>query len=232
MTFVAQPADIGRLGSCLRGRGCVDSDTVTRRECRLIHTLPILNGKVALIVRGACGFAQGEPRHAAGATSVVVMNNVPGVVNGTLGAGHYESSPVVGISKRDGDFIIAQATPSNMAWTDRAGTFPTPTGGLISGFSSWGLAADLSLKPDIGAPGGSIRSTYPLEYGSYASISGTSMSVPARGGWCCIAAASQAEDTGRLMSATSCRIQRSRACGVPLRATASSMPRIVRVRAC
>jgi subtilisin family serine protease len=36
----------------------------------------------------------------------------------------------------------------------------------------------LSLKPDIGAPGGNIYSTYPLELGGYATLSGTSMSSP------------------------------------------------------
>ena len=42
---------------------------------------------------------------------------------------------------------------------------PEPTGGTISSFSSFGLNAELTLKPDIGAPGGFIRSTYPLELG-------------------------------------------------------------------
>ena len=36
----------------------------------------------------------------------------------------------------------------------------------------------LELKPDIGAPGGLIRSTYPLEASGYATISGTSMASP------------------------------------------------------
>ena len=40
------------------------------------------------------------------------------------------------------------------------------------------MTVDLILKPDIGAPGGLIRSTYPLEQGSYATISGTSMASP------------------------------------------------------
>lgn len=57
-------------------------------------------------------------------------------------------------------------------------TFPHPTGGLISSFSSYGLAPDLTLKPDIGAPGGNIYSTFPLELGGYATRSGTSMSSP------------------------------------------------------
>jgi hypothetical protein len=55
---------------------------------------------------------------------------------------------------------------------------PNPTGNLISSFSSYGLAPDLSLKPDIGAPGGNINSTYPLEKGGHANISGTSMASP------------------------------------------------------
>ena len=57
-------------------------------------------------------------------------------------------------------------------------TIVNPTGGLISSFSSYGTAATLELKPDIGAPGGLIRSTYPLEGGGYATISGTSMASP------------------------------------------------------
>jgi hypothetical protein len=65
-----------------------------------------------------------------------------------------------------------------MTWTDQLTSTPNPTGGLISGFSSFGLAADLSLKPDIGAPGGSIYSTVPIELGSYGQNSGTSMSSP------------------------------------------------------
>ena len=65
-----------------------------------------------------------------------------------------------------------------MTWTNGTGTFLNPTGGLISSFSSYGLAPDLTLKPDIGAPGGLIRSTWPLESGGYATISGTSMASP------------------------------------------------------
>lgn len=65
-----------------------------------------------------------------------------------------------------------------MTWTDQAVSLPSTTGNLISSFSSYGLAADLSLKPDIGAPGGNIRSTIPLEQGAYGNNSGTSMSSP------------------------------------------------------
>src|SRR6185503_7513347 len=55
---------------------------------------------------------------------------------------------------------------------------PSRTAGLVSTFPSVGLAADLTLKPDVAAPGGVIRSTWPLEKGTYAVVSGTSMASP------------------------------------------------------
>ncbi|MBW3551560.1 MAG: S8 family serine peptidase, partial [Proteobacteria bacterium] len=65
-----------------------------------------------------------------------------------------------------------------MTWTDDLASFPNPSGGLLSSFTAYGMSPDLALKPDIGAPGGSIFSTYPLERGAYATLSGTSMSAP------------------------------------------------------
>lgn len=136
-------------------------------------------GKTALIVRGACSFAEKAVKAInAGATAVVIHNNTPGVVAGTLGAPIGSNVPVVGISQADGLFIRAQVAPATMTWTDQQDSFPSPTGGLISSFSSYGLSPDLALKPDIGAPGGNIYSTYPLEKGGYATLSGTSMSSP------------------------------------------------------
>ncbi|MBE0686058.1 MAG: S8 family serine peptidase [Anaerolineaceae bacterium] len=138
-------------------------------------------GKIALAVRGTCSFGEKALKaFQAGAVGVVIYNNVPGVVNGTLGAplAGYEHLPVVGISQADGMFIQAQAAPITMTWTDQLDSFVSPTGGLISSFSSYGLSPDLTLKPDIGAPGGNIYSTYPLEKGGYATMGGTSMSSP------------------------------------------------------
>ncbi len=65
-----------------------------------------------------------------------------------------------------------------MTWTSQIASEPNPTANLISSFSSFGLPPDLSLKPDIGAPGGTVRSTLPLEQGGYGNLSGTSMSSP------------------------------------------------------
>ncbi len=139
-----------------------------------------LTGKVAHAGRGTCSFGiKATNAINAGAVAVLISNNAAGVFNGTLGAQIGNGSvPVVGISQADGTFLLAQAAPINMTWTDQQASFSSPTGGLISSFSSYGLAPDLSLKPDIGAPGGNIYSTYPLELGGYATLGGTSMASP------------------------------------------------------
>ena len=138
-----------------------------------------LTGKVALVERGQVAFsvkAINAIDH--GAIAVVIYNNVPGLFSGTLGAPLPDPAPVVGISQADGEFILAQDEPVYMTWTDQTISLVNPTGGLISSFSSYGLAPNLTLKPDIGAPGGSIYSTYPLAMGGYTTMSGTSMSAP------------------------------------------------------
>jgi len=138
-----------------------------------------LVGKVALVPRGTYTFyVKATNAIAAGAVAVVISNNVAGTLSGTLGASLPDPRPVVGISLADGNFIRAQSTPITMTWTDQKASFASPTGGLISSLSSYGLSPDLALKPDIGAPGGNIYSTYPLEKGGYATLSGTSMAAP------------------------------------------------------
>lgn len=140
-----------------------------------------LTGKVALIRRGTCGFyVKSFNAQTAGAIGVVLYNNVAGRVSPTVAGAPPITIPVVAISDTEGALIDSRlaAGPVDMTWTANVGKFVNPTGGLISSFSSYGLAADLSLKPNIAAPGGSIYSTYPLELGAYATLSGTSMASP------------------------------------------------------
>jgi minor extracellular serine protease Vpr len=158
----------------------IDTKTTTNAGCAAMAA-GSLTGQVALIRRGTCSFfLKASNAMNAGAAGVVLYNNVAGALSPTVAGTPAITIPVVALSAADGNAIddLLAIGPQNMTWTGQTVDKPQATGGLISSFSSWGLAADLSLKPDIGAPGGSIRSTYPLEYGSYASISGTSMSSP------------------------------------------------------
>jgi minor extracellular serine protease Vpr len=70
------------------------------------------------------------------------------------------------------------AGPTTLTWTAERDHFVNPTGGRAAASSAYGLDAELQLKPNIGAPGALIRSTYPLEVQPYATLSGTSMSSP------------------------------------------------------
>ncbi|MEX2210940.1 MAG: S8 family serine peptidase [Gaiellaceae bacterium] len=138
-------------------------------------------GSAVLIRRGTCTFhAKSLNAQNAGAAAVVLYNNVAGRFSPTVAGTPAITIPVVAVSDADGVAInnAIASEPQTLNWTDETGVFANPTGGLISSFSSYGLGAELDLKPDIGAPGGLIRSTWPLEGGAYATISGTSMSSP------------------------------------------------------
>jgi subtilisin family serine protease len=138
------------------------------------------SGKVALIRRGTCAFTlKAQLAEAAGAVAVVLYNHSTGALTPIVAATPQVSIPVVLVSNVDGQTIHNRLLtgPVSLTWRPQV-SVANPTGGLISGFSSYGVTATLDLKPDLGAPGGLIRSTYPLEKGAYATISGTSMSSP------------------------------------------------------
>ncbi|MGE0032104.1 MAG: S8 family serine peptidase [Steroidobacteraceae bacterium] len=138
-------------------------------------------GKAVLIRRGTCAFhIKALNAQNAGAAAVVLYNNAAGVLNPTVAGTPAITIPVVAIQAADGATIDGRiaAGETTLTWTDELTSVPQATGGLISGFSSFGMAADLTLKPDVGAPGGSIYSTVPLDQGGHGTISGTSMSSP------------------------------------------------------
>jgi len=146
-----------------------------------------LTGQAVLIQRGTCGFyVKAFNAQTAGAAAVVLYNHSAGALNASVAPAPAGSPPitipVVGITLREGTILntaIANGA-TTVTWSPNYVGYPFGTGGLISGFSSFGLAADLSLKPNVGAPGGAILSTYPLELAATgtATLSGTSMSSP------------------------------------------------------
>lgn len=140
-----------------------------------------LAGRAVLIRRGTCSFyVKAANAQNAGAAAVVLYNNVPGRFNATVAGAPPITIPVVSISDAEGALIDSRlaAGAVTLTWTADNFAAANPTGNLMSSFSSYGLSPDLDFKPDIGAPGGSIYSTYPIELGRYATLSGTSMSSP------------------------------------------------------
>ncbi|USQ79474.1 S8 family serine peptidase [Ornithinimicrobium faecis] len=142
-----------------------------------------LTGTMVLVDRGVCPFHEKAANaQEAGAVGVVLANNVPGVINATVEGDPAITIPVVSIQQGAGNdlnaAIAANGDEVELTWTDEVTSVESPTAGLISSFSSYGMTAELELKPDIGAPGGNIFSAYPLEKGGYASLGGTSMSSP------------------------------------------------------
>jgi minor extracellular serine protease Vpr len=137
-------------------------------------------GKAVLIQRGSCTFREKALNAtAAGAEAVIIFNNVKGRFGATVAGEPAIAKPVLTVSDAEG-LLLSGLTGSAAAitWTDKVAAFPYATGNQISSFSSWGLSQDLGFKPDLGAPGGFIKSAYPIEQGTYAVLSGTSMSSP------------------------------------------------------
>jgi minor extracellular serine protease Vpr len=147
-----------------------------------------LTGKIALIRRGTCTFWEKSLNaQNAGAAGVILYNNSAGLFAATVApqvpGGAPITIPVVSISDTDGATLsgripTAMTDTIAMTWTNQTGIFPNPTAGRASSFTSWGMTPTLNLKPDISAPGGLIQSTYPMEQGGFATISGTSMAAP------------------------------------------------------
>ncbi|MFB9515612.1 M28 family metallopeptidase [Streptomyces purpureus] len=65
-------------------------------------------GKIALIQRGGCTFADKQTQAAAaGATAAIIYNNTDGALSGTLGGPEFGKIPTGGITKADGEKLAA-----------------------------------------------------------------------------------------------------------------------------
>ncbi|KAI9595022.1 peptidase S8/S53 domain-containing protein [Syncephalis fuscata] len=141
-------------------------------------------GHVMLVKRGGC-VMDDKARIAknAGAIAVVVYNNVDGPLQPKLD--NPTLLPLVGINSINGNALVEaiKTKPDNetvfTTFEADARYVTNPNGNQVSTFASWGPGPMLEIKPDIGAPGGQIYSTYPLTISNgYATLSGTSMASP------------------------------------------------------
>nr|WP_216845440.1 M28 family peptidase [Rathayibacter sp. VKM Ac-2857] len=90
-------------------------------------------GKVALVSRGTCSFSEkSAAAGAAGASAVIVYNNVPGeALNGTLGAPDDSYIPSVGVTLEEGQSLIA-ALPTTATLVLEQTTTDTDTFNVIA----------------------------------------------------------------------------------------------------
>ncbi len=136
-------------------------------------------GKIALVQRGGgTDFVTKQTNAAnAGAVGIIVYDNVEGALMNMMDA---EMIPNIFISLESGEKMKAAADENGIGTitvlADDQTFVPTADAGKMSDFSSWGLSPDLTLTPDITAPGGNIYST--LDGGNYGDMSGTSMASP------------------------------------------------------
>ncbi|RRR28325.1 hypothetical protein EHS14_05980 [Schaalia georgiae] len=86
--------------------------------------------------------------------------------------------PIAFISKANGEAMLAAADHNLVI--DKGARLAPSTDYVMSDFSSWGVSPDLTLKPEISAPGGNIYSALPGD--KYGYMSGTSMATPQMAG--------------------------------------------------
>lgn len=150
--------------------------------CTPLANAAAMAGKIALVQRGACTFSAKHLNvQAAGATAIVVFNNVAGppIVMGGSPAGI--SIPGLMISLNDGTLLaggIAAGNTVNVT-LDAALRTTTPSGDTLSASSSRGPGHGGSrFKPDVSAPGSGITSALVGSGTGPLTISGTSMAAP------------------------------------------------------
>ena len=140
----------------------------------------LVEGKIAVIKRGTLAFGEkAYNAQTAGAIGAIIWNNAPGDVYSfgmdLLFNEDYPYICVSLVSLEDGQ-KMADAEVKTLSVSDELIMVPNATAGQMSNFSSWGVAPNLSLEPDITGIGGSVYST--LDDGEYGLMSGTSMSAP------------------------------------------------------
>lgn len=138
-----------------------------------------VEGKIAVVSRGVVSFgSKAMLAEQAGAVACIVYNNTNENINMDM-TGSTFSIPCVSVSMKTGAALVAAYEDDPNATiefsSEQAGIL-SEDGYTMSTFSSWGAAPDLSLVPDVAAPGGNIYSCY--DGGSYGLMSGTSMATP------------------------------------------------------
>ena len=151
-----------------------------------------LSGKIVFCQRGEFNLVDKANNAAAlGAKAVVIYNYESGLISMDL-SGYSYSVPAVFASNTAGALAKANGAKQTTAdgltyYTGTLTVYGKESANYLaseyltmSSFSSWGVPGDLSLKPEISAPGGSIYSVNGAVSATdqYELMSGTSMAAP------------------------------------------------------
>lgn len=153
---------------------------------------PDLSGYIVLVRRGDCLFTIKAANAAAkGAKYLLIYNNVVGTIS--IDVSTVEGIEAAGMVTSDvgetwiaalaaGSEVVATVVNPDDAESYLINPINAASGGALSTYTSWGPTWEMDTKPQFGAPGGNILSTYPVAKGSYAVLSGTSMACPLTAG--------------------------------------------------
>ncbi len=151
-----------------------------------------VSGKVVFVSRGSTSFAdKANLAVSQGAIATVIYNNQAGTINMDL-TGYTGQAPCISITQEEGTWIREHAqaaatqdgrayyTGSVTIWSSLSAECSHSPYLTMSSFSSWGVPGNLTLKPEITAPGGNIYSLNGAlqETDQYELMSGTSMAAP------------------------------------------------------
>jgi len=150
--------------------------------CTAAGPITNVSGKIALIDRGTCSFAEkAKNAQLAGAIGVLIANNTAGMLFMT-GSDPSITIPVMSTTQANGTTLKTNLTAGTVTITlktDTVVTYDPTIVDTVSVFSSRGLSRGGSLlKPDISAPGDSIFSTSYGTGNEGENLSGTSMAAP------------------------------------------------------
>lgn len=150
----------------------------------LPENTPDLSNYLVVVRRGTCTFQTKENNVVIWGAKYVWFYNTPTspIIYPTITSSVSQAYAM--ISAEDGEWIVDQFNSGGnvtISFPDvpkMSGIENTPTGGKLSTFTTWGPSFEAQIKPEIAAPGGLIYSTYPLNRGGHAILSGTSMASP------------------------------------------------------
>ncbi|KAI8052843.1 peptidase S8/S53 domain-containing protein [Syncephalis plumigaleata] len=161
--------------------GIVDTQIVALEAGNEFGCNPIktsLTKKLVLIKNGGCHYRYKLLNaEAAGAIGAVIYNDSFGVIPFDPNFGSGDKFPFAGIEQSHGEYILKliKAGPVKLTFNSKQEDFVDPNSSRVANFSGWGPGPRAEMKPDLGAPGTLMHSTFLNADTGSRTMSGTSM---------------------------------------------------------